>query len=275
MKFKTIVLFIQHLVISIFVIIVVFPIFWTLITSLKNQRDAFEFPPKFIFTPIITNYSDVLSQGRFVQFALNSLIIVVISTLIAVCCGSLAAYGLARLKLPGTEFVLVLVLITRFIPTMSTVIPLFLLSNAVGLYDSRVLLILVYAAINIPYVTWMMRAFFKDLSVEVEDAAMLDGCSRFQIFWKIALPLSAPGLSAVSILAIIFSWKEFLYALTLTSVKSSTLPLFIAGFVGDLGIDWPHMTASGILIMLPIFVCSIFIQRKLAYGLTFGSVNKG
>lgn len=263
----------RHVAAILFAIGFVFPVIWTLLTSLKTQRQAFTTPPMLFFKPTISNYLDVLEQGDFVHHAINSLIIVSISTVLAVALGALAAYGITRVRVPGSMMIAVLMLISRFVPPISTVIPLFLMSRTAHVYDTQLLLILVYVAVNIPYVVFMMRAFFNELPAEIEEAAQIDGCSRFGTFWRIALPISGPGLAATGVLATIFSWNEFLYALTLTSSNATTLPLFMAAYIGDMGIDWPHMTASGILVLLPALLAVIFIQRRLAQGLTFGAVK--
>lgn len=273
MKVKWIGPVIRYLLTSILAFIMVSPIIWTLLTSLKIQRDAFQMPPKWLFHPTLGNYAEVLVNGDFFHNATNSLIVVAISTIIAVIFGSLTAYGLARFRLPGRLFVAILVLVTRFVPPITTIIPLYLLTRSIGLYDSRAILILCYSATNIPYVIWMMWSFFNDLPVEVEEAAMLDGCSRLGTFWRVVLRLSGPGLAATAVLATIFSWNEFLTALTLTAKNASTLPLFISTYIGDLGIDWPHMTASGILVILPALIVSMLIQKQLARGMTFGAVK--
>lgn len=266
-------LVLRHLVASALGLVFIFPVAWTLLTSLKTKRQAFASPPLLLFKPNLQNYIDVLRQGSFGHHAFNSLVIVLVSTVLAVLLGALAAYGLTRIRVPGSMLIAVLILLTRFVPPISTVIPLFLLSRTTHTYDSQVLMILVYMAINIPYVIFMMRAFFAELPAEIEEAARIDGCSRFGTFLRVALPISGPGLAATAVLATLFSWNEFLYALTLTSSNATTLPLFMAAYVGDLGIDWPHMTASGILVLLPALVAVVFIQRWLAQGLTFGAVK--
>ncbi|WBB54438.1 carbohydrate ABC transporter permease [Verrucosispora sp. WMMD573] len=249
------------------------PIYWILMTSFKSRTEAYEIPPRIFVAPDWTNYVAYLSQSRVVSFLTNSLVITGTSTLITMVLGVLAAYGLARLRPSGSATISFLFLSTRFVPPISTVVPLFLGLKALEVFDTRFSMIIIYSAMNIPYAVWMMHGFFQDLPVEVEEAAWVDGCSRLAALWRVVLPMSSGGLAATSVLVGMFAWNEFLYALMLTSREANTLPLSMTAFLGEQGTDWGGMAAAGTLIMIPALIFSIFVQKQMARGLSFGAVK--
>ena len=252
----------------------VFPIFWTLMTSFKTYKEAFVQPPLFFVTPKLNNYIEFLRQSSILNNLKNSIIVTGISTLISLICGVMASYTLSRTNLRGTEGIALFLLLTRFIPPISTVIPIYLMLRALHLYDNVLGLILLHCAMNIPYVVWMMRGFFRDIPMAVEEAAWVEGCSRIQSLIYVVLPMSKGGLAATSVLILIFSWNEFLYALTMTGASAKTLPLSITAYMGEAGIEWNMMAAAGFIIMLPALVFSVFTHKNLAAGLTFGAVKE-
>ncbi|MDG4765229.1 carbohydrate ABC transporter permease [Solwaraspora sp. WMMD406] len=249
------------------------PIYWILMTSFKSRTEAYEIPPRIFVAPDWTNYAAYFSQSRVVSFLTNSLIITGTSTLITMVLGVLAAYGLARLRPSGSRTISFLFLSTRFVPPISTVVPLFLGLKALEVFDTRASMIIIYSAMNIPYAVWMMHGFFQDLPVEVEEAAWVDGCSRLVALWRVVLPMSSGGLAATSVLVGMFAWNEFLYALMLTSREANTLPLSMTAFLGEQGTDWGGMAAAGTVIMIPALIFSIFVQKQMARGLSFGAVK--
>jgi multiple sugar transport system permease protein len=264
---------IRYAVTVVIALFFIFPLYWTLMTSFKTYREAFQIPPVFLKIPDLRTYAVYLGQSDFLRYLANSLIVTTVSVIIGMASGVPAAYALSRIRIPGGEAVSFYLLASRFIPPISTAIPVFFLFRRFGLYDTRLGLIILYLSMNIPYVVWMMRGFFKEIPIAVEESAWIDGCSRFRGFIRIVLPMSRPGLAATAVLTMMFSWNEFLFALIVTGSRAKTLPLSIAAFIGEVGIEWNAMAAAGMMIMLPAMLFSIFMQRQLARGLTFGAVK--
>jgi multiple sugar transport system permease protein len=264
---------IRYLIATIVALCFVSPLYWTLMTSFKSYKEAFRIPPIFVAKPNFDTYVTYFSQSDILRYLSNSIVVTLVSMAVSVSVGVIAAYGLSRLKIRGGELIAFFLLASRFVPQISTVIPLYLLFRRIGLYDTRLGLMILYTAMNIPYVVWMMRGFFKEIPIEVEESAWIDGCSRLRGFSRIVLPMARPGLAATAVLTMMFSWNEFLYALILTGPRSKTLPLSIAVFMGELGIEWNAMAAAAMAIMLPAMIFSIFMQKQLARGLTFGAVK--
>lgn len=251
----------------------IFPLYWVVITSFKSYREAFELPPIFFKLPDFTSYTKYFSQPDIIHYLVNSLIATAVSSVLALTFGVLAAYALARVRIPGGEAIAFFLLASRFIPPVSTIIPLFLTLRSLQLFDTLIGLILVYMAMNVPYVVWMMRGFFRDLPIEVEEAAWIDGCSRRGGLVRVVLPMVRPGLAATSVLIAVFAWNDFLNALILTSSEAKTLPLSITAFLGEGGIEWNSLAAAGTVIMLPAIIFTVLMQRHLAQGLTLGAVK--
>lgn len=265
-----------YLVLVIVVIIAIFPFYWLVSMSLKTRADTFMMPPKWIFHPTFSNYWEVFShttKGSFSEFYKNSVVIGFSTMLVALIIGVPAGYSLARLKLPGKKDLSFLVLTMRMAPPIGVIIPLFLMMQRFGLIDTYPGLILIYLTFNLPFVVWMMRGFFKEIPIELEEAAMLDGCSRLGAF-RFILPLVSPGLMATAIMCLIFTWNEFFYALIMTGKNTKTAPVAITSFMRHMGIEWGHMTAAGFSIVIPVIVFTLLVQKNLVRGLTMGAVKK-
>jgi sorbitol/mannitol transport system permease protein len=252
--------------------VIFFPILWTVLTSFKTEADAAAIPPVFLFHATVANYRAVFSADYFLFFE-NSVILSVGSTLVAMLLGLPAAYSLAFHPSPRTPKVLSWVLSTKMLPAVGALIPLIVIYKRVGLFDSRLGMILLYAAFNLPLVIWMMRSFFADLPKEILEAATVDGAGFLRIMGRIVLPLTAPGLAATALLSLIFSWNEFLLAVNLTSANSGTLPVFISGFMTSEGLFWAKMSAASSLAIAPVILAGWLAQRSLVRGLTFGAVK--
>jgi multiple sugar transport system permease protein len=253
-----------------------FPLYIILTTALKRETDIFAWPPAWLFEPTWQNFYNALFVfgGRGVlSFLLNSLIITGASTLLAVTLGAMAAYGFARFHFPGNKHLAFYILSTRFAPPVAFIVPVYLMVQKAGLLDSHLALILIYTAFNLSFVTWIMRGFFVEIPIEVEEAALVDGYTPWQIFWRIAVPLVRPGLATTAILSAIFSWNEFLFALILTQSKAATIPVYLAGFSNSMGLAWGEYMAVGSLAVLPIMIFTLVLQRHLVRGLTFGAVR--
>ena len=250
-----------------------FPIIMIVVTSLKTRVDAMAMPPVWIFKPTFANYTGIFSMYDFALYFKNSIIAASVSTLVAVVLGAPAAYVLARYKFRAKENLAFWILSQRMTPAIAAIIPLFILLRTVSLLDTLVGLIIVYTTFNLPFLIWMMRGFFEDLPIELEESAMVDGCSRYGAFFRVALVLAAPGLAAAAIFTFLFTWNEFLFALILTGTRARTMPVAVQLFMRETGIDWTHMCAAAVVMMIPMLIFTMFIQRYLVRGLTFGAVK--
>lgn len=253
------------------------PVYWMITISLKSEVDQFAVPPRwFNFTPTLVHYKDAFLSRSFGQYLLTSAIVAVMSTVFALVLGTLAAYALARFRLPhklDTRLAL-WILSTRMFPPIVTAVPLFLMLRDLHLLNTKASLIIVYTAFNLPFVVWMMRGFFIEVPREMEEAARVDGDSRVGALWRVVLPLVVPGLAATAVFCLIMSWNEFLFALVLTQTDAAmTLPVGIAGRVTQYEIKWGVMSAAGVVAMMPILIFAMAVQRYLVRGLSLGAVK--
>lgn len=253
-------------------LLVFFPVLWTVLTSFKTEAEAAAIPPVFLFHATLDNYRAVF-DADYLSYFKNTVWLAGGSTLLALLLGLPAAYSLAFHPSRHTPKVLSWVLSTKMLPVVGALIPLIVIYKRVGLFDSRIGMILLYAALNLPLVIWMMRSFFADLPAEILEAATVDGARFDQIMIRIVLPLSAPGLAATALLSLIFSWNEFLLAVNLTSANSGTLPVFISGFMTSEGLFWAKMSAASTTAVAPVILAGWLAQRSLVRGLTFGAVK--
>jgi multiple sugar transport system permease protein len=255
----------------------VVPVFWMLTISLKTEVDQFASPPKwFTFTPTLAHYYDAFSTRSFGQYLITSAMVATLSTACAMVLGTLAAYGLSRFRLRGQldRRLSLWILSTRMFPPIVTAVPLFLMMRDLRLINTITSLVIVYTALNLPFVVWMMRGFFKELPRELEEAAMVDGDSRLGALVRVILPLVTPGLAATAVFCLIVSWNEFLLALVLTQTDAAmTLPVGIAGRVTQYEIKWGVMSAAGVVAMVPILAFALAVQRYLVRGLSLGAVK--
>jgi len=253
--------------------VILFPPVVLFLTSIKTELDALSFPPKWLFLPTLKNYAEIFQTSPLIGYALNSLIVASVNTVVSLILGSMAAYSLARYKFRGADNLAFWILSIRMMPPVAAIIPIYAIMKYLRILDTPWCLIITYLTFNLPFVVWMMKGFFEDIPREIEESALIDGCSHFGVFRKIALPLAAPGLAATAILAFIFSWNEFLFALILTGTKAVTLPVGIIGYMKETGINWGYMTAGGILALIPVIVFTILVQKHLVKGLTLGAMK--
>jgi multiple sugar transport system permease protein len=250
------------------------PILWIGTQAFKSYFDTIAVPPKIFFTPVLDNFRQVLVKPGFLASIRDSFIMAAGSSILGLLLGTPCGYALARLRYRGSEGVGFFLLITRMVSPIVIIIPLNRAFQFFGLIDTHFGLILAHTFINIGLVVWMMRGFFQDIPDSLEEAARLDGCSNIQAFYKIALPTTAPGLAATTIFCFLFSWNELMMALTLTSLNVRTSPVFvISEFVGYLAVEWGLLSAAGILIVLPMLIFVVAIQKNLVRGLTMGAVK--
>jgi multiple sugar transport system permease protein len=266
----------RYLIAIAFVGFCLFPFYIVITTALKNERQVFEWPPAWNFEPTLRNFYDALfvfgGQGA-ITFIANSIAITLASTLLSVGLGAMAAYGIARFPFRGRRQLSFWILSTRFAPPVAFVVPMYLMALQLDLLDTRLLLILIYTSMNLSLVIWLLRGFFAEIPIEIEDAARVDGYTRLQIFRRVALPLVRPGLVTAAILSAVFSWNEFLFASVLTQTNAATLPVYLSGFSNAMGLAWGQYMAVGVIAMLPIMIVTIALQRHLVRGLTFGAVR--
>jgi sorbitol/mannitol transport system permease protein len=253
-------------------LLVFFPILWTVLTAFKTEADAAATPPILLFNGTLDNFRTVFDANYFSYFR-NTVFLAGGSTLLALVLGLPAAYSLAFQPTSYTPKVLSWVLSTKMLPAVGALIPLVVIYKRVGLFDSRLGMILLYAAFNLPLVIWMMRSFFADLPKEILEASIVDGAGFLRIMTRIVLPLTAPGLAATALLSLIFSWNEFLLAVNLTSANAGTLPVFISGFQTSEGLFFAKMSAASTLAVAPVILAGWLAQRSLVRGLTFGAVK--
>lgn len=250
-----------------------FPPIWLFLTSIKTFRDAFAIPPKLFFTPTFANYLNVFATKQIQAFLLNSIIISAVSTAIALLIGVPAAYALARFEFAGKKNLSFFILSVRIAPPIMTLFPLYVVFSRSNLIGTRSSVIVMYVVFNLPLAVWIMQIFFRDISGELRDAALIDGCSELRVLLRVMLPLVRSGLSATSILCVIQAWNEYLLALVLTSQKSQTMPVAISSFMTYSGIEWGPISAAGVVVMIPMIAFGLMVQKNLVRGLTLGAVK--
>ena len=251
-----------------------FPLFWVIGLSLKTRLQVFATPPLFVWWPTFENYLSVLGQADFVQAFVNSLVVSSGAVLLSICVGVPAAYAFARFPFRGGSFLFFSLLIMRMLPPIAVLVPMYILFSKLGLTTTRFSVVLAYSTFSLPLVVWIMRGFFEDLPRELEESAWVDGASRYAAFRHVVLPLIKPGLVAASILCLQLAWNDFLFSAVLTNNATRTLPVLMAAFSGgDTGVDWGGMTASGVLVILPVLVFTFAAQRHLVAGLSSGAVK--
>jgi multiple sugar transport system permease protein len=268
---------VKYVLLVVAVLAAIAPVYWMLTISLKSEVDQFANPPAWLFfSPTLEHYVDAFVARSFGQYLLTSAIVAVASTFSALVIGTLAAYSLARFRLPYNldNKLSLWILSTRMFPAIVTTVPLFLMMRDLRLLNTRLALVIVYTAFNLPFVVWMMRGFFAELPRDLEEAALVDGDSRLGALWRIILPLVAPGLAATAVFCLIVSWNEFLFALVLTQTDAAmTLPVGIAGRVTQYEIKWGVMSAAGAVAIVPILVFALAVQKYLVRGLSLGAVK--
>jgi multiple sugar transport system permease protein len=247
----------------------IFPLYWVITTSLKDPVDVFRMPPVWIFKPTLENYR-LLLESRFPGFFVNSTIISIGTVIVSLAVGVPAAYGLARLRVRRKQDIDFFILSTRMAPPIAFIVPFYLMYSRLDLVDTYTGMILVYVLFTTAFVVWMMRAFFDDLNPEMDEAAWVDGCSKWGAFFRVALPSVQGGLIATTILAILLTWNEFFYALILTNFDAKTMPVALPGFIGFVRLRWGELTAAATIVVAPVLIFATLVQRHLMRGLAGG-----
>ena len=257
----------------IFLLINVFPFLWSLIISLKYTIDAIKMPPTLIFTPTFEYYLEVFKNEIFNMSFLNTMVISISSVLISIIVGAPFSYALSRYTDAGSFVLLMISLIFRALPGMVFIIPYYYISINVGLYDTKILLILITVATNQPFTIWMLRSFFMTIPKSLDEAAMVDGCNRFQAFFKAIFPIMGPGVATTAIFTFLSAYNEFMLAQALTSTKAMTLPVMVTQLTTENIRYWSTSAAFSVAIALPAIIITLVMQKYLIQGMTHGAVK--
>jgi len=247
-----------------------FVFIWMIMTGLKTGVQNISYPPEFIFTPTLENFKAVFDQYNFLQYLMNSMIIATLATGVSLVLGLPAAYSIAKYRQGKIG---ILVLIARMTPFVSYLLPWYIIFRYLHLIDSYTALTVTHLIITMPMVIWLMVSFFENMPHELEDAAMIDGCSRWQSFRLIVLPLMRNGIATSAIMAFIFSWNQFLFSLILSGPKTKTVPVAVYNFISYGKIDWAGIGAAATLIVLPVSIFAFFVRKSIVQGLTMGALK--
>ena len=289
-----------------YALITLMPLLWIMATGFKSSTDAIAYPPKVFFEPTLEGYVNLFTiqnrataeqlaenpaetwydrivqdkgmvisgPSRFGERFMNSVIIGFGSTFLSVFLGTLAAYAFSRYRIPLKDDLLFFILSTRMMPPIAVAIPIFLMFRAVGLSDTHAGMILLYTAVNLSLAVWLLKGFIDEIPREYEEAALIDGYTRFQAFRKVVLPQAATGIASTAIFCLIFAWNEYAFAVLLTSGTAQTAPPFIPTIIGVGGRDWPAVAAGATIFLVPVMVFTILLRKHLLRGITFGAVRK-
>jgi multiple sugar transport system permease protein len=265
----------SYAVLIVLAILVLFPFYWMTVTSFKSEEQMRSLVSMFWPKPIVgENYEQLWSKTDFVKWYGNSATVAISSTLLATAVGTIGAYALARLRFFGRGFMASATLITYLVPPSILFIPLYAQMRNLGLANSLAGLIAAYPSFTVPFVTWLLMGYFESIPEELEEAAMIDGATRFGAFYRVVLPLSAPGVLAAGLYAFTQAWNEFLYALVfITDGKLRTLPVGLASFITGDVYGWGYLMAGAVLTTLPVIAAYIYLQKYMVEGLTAGSVK--
>jgi multiple sugar transport system permease protein len=248
------------------------PILWTAITAIKPTELISAHPIVWLFRPTLDHFRVIFFEDNIVAPLINSTIIATFSTVGVLVTAAPASYALSRFRVPFGQQLASYFLSARMAPPVTVVLPLFLIFRNLSLIDTHPALIAAYVTVNMPFAIWMIKGFFDEIPRELDEAALLDGCSRFHAFVRIVLPLAAPGLAATAIISFIFSWNEFLFAILLTNFHARTLPVAASALMTDRMVLWGELCATAIIIYTPVMLFAMLVRRYLIKGFTFGAV---
>jgi multiple sugar transport system permease protein len=297
---------IAGVLVVLYALITLVPLLWIIATGFKSSSDAIAYPPKVVFEPTLEGYVNLFTRqtrasaeqlsetppttwyeqivhdngmvisgpSRFGERFMNSVIIGFGSTFLSVFLGTLAAYAFSRYRIPLKDDLMFFILSTRMMPPIAVAIPIFLMFRAAGLSDTHAGMILLYTAVNLSLAVWLLKGFIDEIPREYEEAALIDGYTRFQAFVKVVLPQAATGIASTAIFCLIFAWNEYAFAVLLTSGTAQTAPPFIPTIIGVGGRDWPAVAAGATLFLVPVMVFTILLRKHLLRGITFGAVRK-
>lgn len=290
-----------------YAVVTLMPLLWIIATGFKSPSDAIAYPPKVVFQPTLEGYVNLFTTrtratpemlkvlgepktwydrivrqydmviagpSRYGERFVNSVIIGFGSTFFAIVLGTAAAYAFSRFRVPLKDDLLFFILSTRMMPPIAVAIPIFLMFRQLGLNDTHAGMILLYTAINLSLSVWLIHGFINEIPIEYEEAALIDGYTRFQAFYKVVLPQATTGIASTAIFCLIFAWNEYALAALLTSGTAQTAPPFIPTIIGTGGQDWPAVAAGATIFLVPVMVFTILLRKHLLRGITFGAVRK-
>lgn len=250
----------------------VFPLLWLVITAFKHEQAAYTDPPSVAFSPTFEQFVGVFERN-FLPYLGNSAFVTVISVALVLLLGVPAAYALSLAPVKQTPNVLGFFLATKMLPIVAAIIPLYIISQQLGMLDNVWMLIILYTAMNLPLAVWMMRSFFLEVPTEMIEAGRVDGADLPTLLRKVILPVVAPGIAATALICTIFSWTEFFFAVNLTAVRAGTVPVFLVGFITSEGLYWAQLSAAALLASLPVMIIGWIAQKHLVRGLSMGAVK--
>jgi multiple sugar transport system permease protein len=269
---KSVRLALRYLVAILLTIVFIFPVYWLFIISFKTPDEIFAYPPVWYPESLqLANYRVLFKDGDAIT-VWNSLVLASVSTVIAMILGTLAAYSLVRFK-TGGENLAVWIISQRMMPPVAIVFPLFLLYVWIGWVDSFIGLIVLYTAFSLPYVIWMMRGYIEDIPLELEESALIDGCTRWETLWKVVFPMARSGLFATAVFTFVFAWNDFLFALVLTRTEVTTYTVQVTHYFGGQSNFWAKIAAMSVLGTIPVFIAVATLQRYLVRGISMGAVK--
>ena len=264
--------FLQFLVILLTAVFILVPIYWIVSGAFKQQVDIFQL--KLLFTPTLENFEIIFrSPYNLFDKLVNSTLVALSTILIAIPIATMAAYSFSRFRMKGERLMFVTILATQFVPAVVIVLPFFILFRDLGILDTRLALVLVNLSLVMPFAIWMIKSFIDSIPLDSEEAALVDGSSRFQVILNVTLPMALPGVITAGIFCFILAWDEFLFAVIITTNKAVTLPVGLSLFHAEEGVLWHLISAAGIMIMLPMFVLATIIQKHFVQGMTMGAVR--
>ena len=250
-----------------------FPLGWLMLTAFKTELQAISVPPLMIFQPTMENFHEVQERSNYMQFAMNSVVTSVMSTLLGLAIAAPAAYSMAFFRTKRTRDILMWMLSTKMMPAVGALVPIYVLAQKSGLLDTRVGLIIIFTLSNLPIMVWMLYSHFKDIPHEILEATRMDGATLWQEFTRVLLPLSLGGFASTGLLCLVLSWNEAFWSLNLSAAKAGTLATLIASYSSPEGLFWAKLSAASLMAIAPIVVFGWFSQKQLVQGLTFGAVK--
>ena len=266
---------VKHAVLILFAVLILLPFLWALITSLKPDKEILAYPPTFYPTHATAdNYIRVMVNDGFLANVLNSVVVTTFSVILTLIASMFAGYAVARYPFPGKEPLMFLLLAGMAIGSFTNVIPLYFMAIKLGMFDTYYILILAYAAFNVPLVTWLMQSYFRNVPPAIEESAKIDGCNVWVAFWRVVIPNMKPAIVAGAVIAIAGAWNEFIFALTLTrSASMRTISVALNFFLTDYGVQWGQLTAASVIATVPILIVFLWLQRYFLQGLTSGTLG--
>jgi len=261
-----------YFIIALFLMFFLFPIVWLLLSSIKTHYQTLILPPKIVFKPTIEAYRKIITGGMLKSFK-NSLLIAGVDIILAISLSIPAAYSLARFKSKFNENIGFWFLSIRMAPAFGVIVPIYIVIRNIRLLDTTLAVNVAHLLINLPFAIWLLKGYFEEIPVEIEESALIDGANRLQSLVRVVIPMSMPMVISVTILTFMFSWNEFLFAFILTSNKGVTVPVLVASLAGTMTFDWPLMCAVSIGAMVPAFTFVFVVQKYIVRGLTLGALK--